>query len=75
MFRFLNDVSYSYLIFIAVIMALAPFTQQPHLMEKFQMLKKGTLRKPIDIFDVFFHLIPTILHIIKFVQDKLFISN
>jgi hypothetical protein len=29
------------------------------------MLKNGTLTKPIDIFDLFFHLFPTIILLLK----------
>ncbi len=37
----------------------------PHVVEKLIMLKNGTLKRPMDIFDLFFHLIPLILLIIK----------
>jgi hypothetical protein len=43
----------------------APFVPEPHLIEKFRMFGAGTLREPIDIFDVFWHLLPAILLIIK----------
>jgi hypothetical protein len=41
----------------------------PHVLEKLIMLKKGILTRPIDIFDLFYHLVPTILLIIKLVRD------
>jgi hypothetical protein len=53
----------------AVLMLLAPFQPMPHVVEKILMLKKGLLKKPIDIFDLFFHLIPTILLIIKAIRQ------
>jgi hypothetical protein len=34
-------------------------------LEKLIMLKNGTLTKPIDIFDLFFHLIPTTILLLK----------
>jgi hypothetical protein len=34
------------------------------------MLREGTLRRPIDIFDLFFHLFPTILVVLKIVRDR-----
>jgi len=52
---------------------LAPFRPMPHVVEKLSMLKNGTLNRPIDIFDLFFHLAPTILlglKILKSVLDK-----
>ena len=65
MFNFLDKIPWGLLIFIAVFMLLAPFKPMPHVMEKLIMLKNGTLKRPLDIFDLFFHLIPTILLIIK----------
>jgi len=41
----------------------------PHFVEKLIMLKNGTLNKPIDIFDLFYHSAPLILLIIKFIRD------
>jgi hypothetical protein len=34
-------------------------------LEKLIMLKNGTLTKPIDIFDLFFHLVPTLILLLK----------
>ena len=62
---FLDKIPYSILIVIAVIMILAPFKPMPHVIEKLIMLKNGTLTKPIDIFDLFFHLVPTIILLLK----------
>jgi len=47
---------------------LAPFSPQPHLLEKLQMLFAGTLSKPIDIFDLFLHGTPLVLLAIKTVR-------
>jgi len=52
----------------AVLMALAPFTPEPHLLEKFRMLMSGTLTRPLDIFDVLWHLAPSILLAIKLIR-------
>jgi len=52
----------------AVLMALAPFVPEPHLVEKFRMLMDGTLKKPLDIFDVFWHLAPSILLVMKLLR-------
>lgn len=40
---------------IATFMTLAPFAPEPHLWEKLKMLAAGTLVRPIDIFDLFWH--------------------
>jgi len=53
----------------AVFMALAPFAPQPHRVEKFKMLMAGTLTRPIDIFDVFWHLPPSALLALKLFRN------
>ena len=66
---FLDKIPYSILIIIAVFMLLAPFRPMPHVVEKLIMLKNGTLAKPIDIFDLFYHLIPAIILLLKVCRD------
>jgi hypothetical protein len=63
--RLLDSISYPILIFIAAFMLLAPFSPMPHVVEKLIMLKDGNLTRPVDIFDLFFHLAPSLLPIIK----------
>ncbi len=50
---------------IAIFMALAPFVPEPHLWEKMRMLAQGTLRRPIDIFDLVWHGVPLLLLVLK----------
>lgn len=50
---------------IALFLALAPFSPQPHLFEKLNMLFAGQLVRPIDIFDLVFHGTPMTLLLIK----------
>ena len=69
MLAFVDKIPYAILIIIAVFMLLAPFYPMPHVVEKILMLKDGKLSKPIDIFDLFFHLIPTGLLVLKVVRD------
>ena len=69
MWSFLDKIPYPILIAVAVWMLLAPIRPMPHLVEKLQMLKDGTLHRPIDIFDLLWHLLPTILLAIKAVKD------
>lgn len=66
---FLDKIPYMILIAIAVFMLLAPFRPMPHVIEKLIMLKNGTLTKPIDIFDLFYHLVPTIILLLKVYRD------
>jgi hypothetical protein len=53
---------------IAIWMALAPFVPEPHLTEKLRMLFNGTLRRPIDIFDLLLHLAPIVVLVLKLVR-------
>ena len=65
MWRLIDSIPYSVLIAAAIFMLLAPFRPMPHVLEKLIMLKNGILHRPIDIFDLFFHLIPTLLLMLK----------
>jgi len=65
-----KKVDYSVLIILAVVLGLAPFTPEPHIVEKVRMLSDGTLKRPIDIFDLFFHLAPVLALILKYVTSK-----
>jgi hypothetical protein len=71
MWAFLDKIPYSILIVGAVLIILAPFKPMPHVLEKLIMLKNGTLTKPIDIFDLFFHLVPTLILLLKIYRDFL----
>jgi hypothetical protein len=46
-------------------MLLTPFSPMPHVWEKLMMLKEGALSRPLDIFDLFFHLAQSLLLIVK----------
>ncbi len=64
--RWLEKIPYPLLIAAALFMLGAPFLPEPHLVEKARMLAEGRLSRPIDIFDVFWHLLPAALLGIKF---------
>ena len=53
---------------LALLMGLAPFRPQPHLVEKLQMLMAGELVRPIDIFDLFWHGLFPVLLILKLIR-------
>ena len=46
-------------------LGLSPFLPEPHLWEKLKMLAAGTLTRPLDLFDLFFHAIPFALMLAK----------
>jgi hypothetical protein len=51
----MKSVSYAFLIPAAVLLAILPLGEQPHLVEKVAMLRAGSLSRPIDIFDLIMH--------------------
>ncbi len=53
--------AYRVLVPLAIILGLAPIVPEPHLAGKLRMLASGTLRRPIDIFDLFWHAWPLFL--------------
>lgn len=58
---FLIQLPWPPLILAALLMGLAPFVPEPHLVEKLRMLLAGQLTRPVDLFDLGFHLLPTLL--------------
>jgi hypothetical protein len=65
MWNFLDKIQYPILIGMATFMLLTPFAPRPHVLDKLIMLKNGTLTSPLDIFDLFFHLIPSVALALK----------
>lgn len=55
----------SFLIAAALLFGLAPFYPEPHIVEKIRMLSQGNLRRPMDVFDLCFHLLPVLLLLLK----------
>jgi hypothetical protein len=68
-----NRIPLPLLVVVCLTLGLAPFTPEPHLLEKLRMLTEGQLVKPIDIFDLVLHGTPWILLVLKLyllVTDK-----
>ena len=64
-----NLLDYKFLIPLALILGFAPFFPQPHIVEKLRMLAAGTLKRPIDIFDLFWHAWPFLLLAYRLFMD------
>jgi hypothetical protein len=64
-----NLLSYRLLIPLAVLLGLAPFYPEPHVTQKMSMLTAGTLTRPIDIFDLFWHGLPIVVLGFRFGRD------
>ena len=67
--KFIDQLPLSALLLIAFTLGLAPFSPQPHVVEKLGMLFNGELSKPIDIFDLLMHGTPWVLLAIKLIRS------
>ena len=67
--KFIDQLPLSALLLIALTLGLAPFSPQPHVVEKLAMLFNGELSKPIDIFDLLMHGTPWVLLAIKLIRS------
>jgi hypothetical protein len=63
--RWLDRIPLVWLVVLALWMAVAPITPEPHLIEKLRMLGQGTLSRPLDIFDLFIHAMPLVLLVLR----------
>ena len=63
--KWLDQIPTSLLIVAALFLGMAPFVPEPHVLEKIRMLTQGNLTRPIDIFDLFFHLLPFLLLVLQ----------
>lgn len=63
--RWIDRIPLYLLMLVAFWMIVAPISPEPHLLEKVRMLSQGTLQRPVDIFDLLYHLAPTALLILK----------
>ena len=65
--KFFDRIPLAPLLVFAVFLSIAPFPfqPQPHLLQKIIMLVNGTLSKPVDMFDLFWHSFGLILLALK----------
>jgi hypothetical protein len=66
--RWIDRIPFVILVPLALLLGLAPFVPEPHLWQKLKMLAAGTLSRPIDIFDLFYHAAPVILLALKLLR-------
>jgi hypothetical protein len=69
--RWLDNLPLIPLVIAALLLGLAPFAPQPHLVEKLRMLIDGTLSRPIDIFDLLLHGTLPVLLLVRLVRQYL----
>ncbi len=63
--QFIDNIPLYVLLVICVLLGFAPFVPEPHIIEKLRILSQGNLKKPMDIFDLFYHAAPFVLLGIK----------
>jgi len=68
MWEMLEQLPLSYAVIAAATLGLAPFVPEPHIWEKIKMIKAGTLKRPIDVFDFCLHAAPFVVLVAKLVQ-------
>ncbi|TNE87122.1 MAG: RND transporter [Deltaproteobacteria bacterium] len=66
MLLWFDQLPWAFVVFACLTLGLAPFNP-PHIVEKIGMLREGELKKPLDIFDFFFHLVPWLILVGKVV--------
>lgn len=66
--KWLDRIPLVAILVFAAFLGFAPFVPEPHLWQKLKMLQAGTLSRPIDIFDLFWHAFPLALLALKFVR-------
>ncbi len=68
--QFIDNIPMAGILLLCVLLGFAPFVPEPHIVEKLRMLSQGTLKKPLDIFDLLYHSAPFILLIIKLIRMR-----
>ena len=65
--KFLDKIPFRTVIIMTIFLGLAPFpiAPEPHVWEKLKMLAAGGLVKPVDIFDLLFHIAPGLVLLAK----------
>ncbi len=58
MIALLDGIQLQLFVIAALTLGLAPFFPEPHIWEKLKMLRAGTLKRPLDWFDLALHAAP-----------------
>ncbi len=68
--KFIDSIPLSTLVLASLLLGLAPFVPEPHLVQKISMLANSELTKPLDIFDLVMHGAPSIVLVIRLVRMR-----
>ena len=63
--KLLDSISWPFAVIICLTLGLAPFTPEPHIWEKLNLLFAGELNQGIDIFDLLLHALPWVILAVK----------
>lgn len=63
--NWIDSIPTGILVFFAIWMLFAPISPEPHLVQKYNWILEGKTFKAIDVFDVFWHVLPSIVLLIK----------
>lgn len=64
----LDNIPLVAIVLFSVFLGFAPFFPEPHIWEKLKMLSAGTLTRPLDIFDLLWHVAPFAVLILKLIR-------
>ena len=68
--KYLDKIPFRMAIIMTIFLGLAPFKPEPHVWEKLNMLVAGGLVRPLDIFDLLFHIAPGLVLLAKIYRHK-----
>ena len=66
--QILDQIPFPITILAALTLGLAPFTPEPHIVEKLRMMFQGALVRPVDWFDLALHAAPFVLLALKLIR-------
>ena len=69
--KFFNAIPWTFLLPVAILLALTPFKPEPHLVENLRMLANGLLSRPVDIVDLLLPGTPLLLVLCKFILERM----
>jgi hypothetical protein len=63
--KLIDSISWPFVVVICLTLGLAPFTPEPHIWEKLNLLFSGELNQGIDVFDLLMHGLPWVILVAK----------
>lgn len=67
--KWLDGLSWTTVVILALLLGLAPFTPEPHVWEKLKMLANGELTQLVDGFDLLMHGAPWVVLVLKAIRE------